>query len=55
MTSNNDELDIETVKRILITTREKLFNVLLVNIELETALALEREAADNLKKQKLKE
>ncbi len=43
--NNNDEIDIETLKELLITTREKLFNAMLVNVELETALRLEREAS----------
>lgn len=43
--TNNDEIDIETLKELLLTTREKLFNAMLVNVELETALRLEREAA----------
>lgn len=42
MNNNNDETDLETLKQLLATTREKLFNVILINLELETALKIER-------------
>lgn len=42
---NNDEIDMDTLKELLLTTREKLFNTMLINVELETALRLERERA----------
>jgi hypothetical protein len=43
MTQDNQEVDPQIVKELLITTREKLFNTMLINVELETALKIERE------------
>ncbi len=43
MTAENDELDIETLKQLLFMTREKLVAAVLANVELETALKIERE------------
>jgi hypothetical protein len=43
MTTKNDELDIETLKQLLLMTREKLITAVLTNVELETALKIERE------------
>jgi hypothetical protein len=52
MSSENEELDYETLKQLLLTTREKLFSAVMANIELETALKIERDNVKFLKENK---
>jgi hypothetical protein len=53
MNPESEELDIETIKKLLITTREKLFASIMANIELETALKIERDNVKFLKENKM--
>lgn len=48
MTPESEELDFETLKKLLMTTREKLFTTMMANIELETALKIERDLVKSL-------
>ena len=48
MMPEEQELDIETLKKLLVTTRERLFTTMMANIELETALKIEREIVKSL-------
>jgi hypothetical protein len=52
MIPNPEELDVETIKKLLVTTREKLFASMMANIELETALKIEREVVKSLQEAK---
>jgi hypothetical protein len=52
MTPESEELDFETLKKLLITTREKLFTSVMANIELETALKIERDLVKLLQESK---
>jgi hypothetical protein len=51
MSNSNEELNLEVLKALLQKTREKLVNVTLANVELETALDLERFRVSELENQ----
>ena len=53
MSVENEELDYETLKQLLLTTREKLVAAVLANVELETALKIERDNVKFLKENKI--
>jgi hypothetical protein len=51
VSNSNEELNLEVLKALLQKTREKLVNVTLANVELETALDLERFRVSELENQ----
>lgn len=51
MSDANEELNLEVIKALLQKTREKLLNLTLANVELETALDLERQRVSALEQE----